>query len=110
MVRRYDTVTDENSILVLEKNYVSSNLYTANDFLKNSVYVGKTGYYKGNNPLEKYLRDTLILVYKDEYNDLLYDTILEKFFVTPALYPLEDFVESKNQNERIRFKKGLGKK
>ena len=110
IVKRCDTITDEEKLEISSKDYVSENLYTAQDFLSNSIYVGKTGFYKGNNFLEKYLRDSMMLVYKDEYNDLLYDTILEKFFVTPSIYPIEDFVESKNQNEKIRFKKGLGKK
>ncbi len=110
IVKRCDTITDEEKIEALSKDYVVSNLYTVQEFLDNSVYVGKTGFYKNNNFLEKYLRDTIMLVYKDEHNDLLYDIIMEKFFVAPSIYPLEDFVESKNQNEKIRFKKGLGKK
>ena len=110
IVKRCDTITGEENFEVLDKDYINNNLYTAKEFFANSVYVGKTGYYKNNNFLEKYLRDSIMLVYKDEYNDLLYDTILEKFFVAPSIYPLEDFIECKNQDYKVRFKKGLGKK
>lgn len=111
IVKKYDTIRcEEKDVLALEKDYIDANLYSLRDFFKNSVYIGKSGYYKDQGVLEKYIYKTIILVYKDEYNEIMYDTILRNFYVTPSLFPIEDFVPFKEQNNNVRFKKGLNKK
>ena len=60
--------------------------------------------------IEKYIFETLTLVYKDEFNELLYDNITGNFFISPSKYEIDDFIYSKDQNTKVTFKRGLGKK
>ena len=110
IVKKYDTIKEENKdIIALKKDYVSEELYSLREFFLNANYVGMSGYYRSMNALEKYIMQSLIVVYKDDYNDIVFDQILGNFFVTPALYELDDFVPFEKQNSRVRFKQGLGK-
>lgn len=111
IVKKMDTLDNSvNEILPLEKNFAKNHMYTAQEFLNEADYIGKTGYYKDMPDFLKYAYDTFVLVYRDDYNELLYDTISNFFFITAALAPKEDFVVSDVQYPKIKFKKGLGKK
>ena len=59
---------------------------------------------------EKFISKNLITVYRDEYNILIYDDLINYFFITYPFYPEEDFIPNKEQDTKVRFKKGLGKK
>lgn len=110
IVKKYDTLVNEDKgIKALSKEYVNNFLYTAADFFNGSTYIGEFGYYKDCTLLEKYLGYSVALVYKDEYNDLLYDSFLENFFVSPSIRPLEDFIPCENKSIKVRFRKCLGK-
>ncbi len=111
ILRKYDTIYNEYEDLVaFSKEYVEENMYTVSDFFENSIYVGKNGYYKDMIEIEKYIFETLTLVYKDEFNELLYDNITGNFFISPSKYEIDDFIYSKDQNTKVTFKRGLGKK
>ena len=111
ILRKYDTIYNEYEDLVaFSKEYVEENMYTATAFFENSIYVGKNGYYKDMIEIEKYIFETLTLVYKDEFNELLYDNITGNFFISPSKYEIDDFIYSKDQNTKVTFKRGLGKK
>ena len=111
IVKAYDTCTREDkNIFAIKKEMVDSSFYTAKEFLENSNYIGISGYYKNMTDFEKFVSKDLITVYKDDYNILMYDSIINYFFITYPYYPEQDFIPFNNQNTKVRFKKGLGRK
>lgn len=111
IVQGYDTLYNEDkNICTFSRDYVEENMYTVSDFFKQAIYVGKKGYYEGMNDIEKYISETLIIVYKDSYNELLYDDITGNIFISPSRYNIKNFVPFSNQNNEVSFMRGLGKK
>lgn len=111
ILHKYDTIYNEYmDIVVFPKEYVEDKMYTVNDFFKGALYIGKKGYYIDMIDIEKYIYETLIIIYKDDYNELIYDDITENIFIAPSKYQLEDFIPFENQNSNVSFKRGLGKK
>ena len=111
IVKKYDTCTrEEKGLSALSKEEVQKNFYTAKEFFENSKYVGKSGYYKGMTDIEKYVSSTQAIVYKDEYNEIIYDILMGTIFVSKTLYDEKDFIPFEEQPAKVRFKKGLNKK
>ena len=111
IVKKYDTITCENKgIFALNKEKSKDAIYTAREFLQNSEYVGKAGYYKEMSKLEKYISQFQTIIYKDEFNELVYDSISEQIFVSYPFYNKSEFIPFEKQQTKVRFKKGLGKK
>ena len=106
ILKRTDTIMPENTkIIALEKSYVEEHMYTASEFFQKADYIGLKGYYKNMTDFEKHIYQTFILIFKDEYNELLYDTISECIFIAPSLYDYKDFVACKDQDKNIKFKR-----
>lgn len=67
ITRKVDTLDDEETdIIALPKELVKEKMYTIKSFLENSIYVGKSGYYKGLDELTREIVESFILVYRDE--------------------------------------------
>lgn len=104
--RRYDTLCNSYSeFTAIDKNKIFDYMYSAKDFFKNSKYIGEKGYFDQMSQLEKYVYKSVILLYKDEYNELLYDTIMEKIYVSPSVYEIENFVYTDLQKDPQKTKK-----
>lgn len=109
ITKRVDTITQEESFEAISKYFCKDNLYTLEEFFSTATFIGKSGYYIGSTELERFLQSSFVVVYKNETNDLVYDSILNYFFIMPSSYPIESFVPFEEQDETIRFKKGFGK-
>ena len=61
--------------------------------------MGKIGYYNKMNPLEKELYKSFVILYKDNFHELLYDTILDTCFLAGSIFDLEEFVSTNNKSK-----------
>ena len=108
IVQQIDTLDNENNdIIAIPKTFMEENMYTLEEFLEKSTYIGQTGYYKNMTQLEKYIYSDLILLYKDNYNEILYDRLIDNLFIASSVYDINDFIPSKEEQrhkKRIKTK------
>lgn len=109
IVRREDTRTGKTDIIALKKDYVSIYMYTAKEFIESSRYVGHSVYSPNMPEILIYMFQSLILVYKNDRNELYYDTLTNSFFISEAILKDEEIIISPVQYD-INFKNWLGKK
>lgn len=92
ILKSIDTITKEENIICLQKDRFIEDFYCCKNLICQENYVGKIGYYNKMNPLEKELYKTFVILYKDNFHELLYDTILDTCFLAGSIFDLEDFV------------------
>lgn len=92
ILKSIDTITDEEEIICVQRDEFMKEFYCCQELIKQSNYVGKSGYYNKMNPLEKELYKSFVILYKDNFHELLYDTILDTCFLAGSIFDLEDFV------------------
>lgn len=90
--KKIDTITLEEDIVAIPQSIVVSKYYTGFEFIKKATYVGKSGFYKFMNPLEKTIYINYVLYYKDEFYELVFDTFDNRMKIIPSIYSLEYFV------------------
>lgn len=97
MFKMVDTITLEEEYVVLPKTIVISNYYTAYEFIKDAKFIGKSGYFK-TIPfhVDRTIYKSYILLYKDDYYELVYDTFDETMKILPSICDMKDFVEVYN--------------
>src|SRR5574344_2473472 len=81
LFRKLDTITKDVDIVSINKDEAEKRFYSVEDFLNNSVYIGDSGYYEEMLPFERAIFQDHILLYKDPYHELLYDTILDDYYM-----------------------------
>ncbi|MGN0993184.1 MAG: hypothetical protein ACI4PE_04620, partial [Bacilli bacterium] len=92
ILKSIDTITDEEEIICIENDKFMKEFYCFQELIKQSNYVGKSGYYNKMNPFEKEIYKSFVILYKDNLHELLYDTILDTYFLAGSIFDLEDFV------------------
>lgn len=92
ILKSIDTITDEEDIICALKDEFMKEFYCFQELIEQSNYVGKSGYYNKMNPFEKEIYKSFIILYKDNFHELLYDTILDTCFLAGSIFDLEDFV------------------
>ena len=110
--KEYDTLLDEIKIIAVDSLKKNQDFYPLESFLKNASYIGFNGFYKEMDELSKYIYEPLVLLYKNDYHELLYDTISEKIIVMASYYKKEDFtpLEKTAPPETIKYLKKLKNK
>ena len=101
-VKMIDTLTNESVITHFEKDDFEKNFYNISNLLCEECFVGKTGYYRTQSYEEKNIYSDLIILFKDSYYELLYDSKLESIYLEASIYKLNNFVEL-NINHNFPF-------
>ena len=109
IVNKMDTIYNTSDIISISKEYAEEFLYTATEFLNTSEFVGQTVYDPAMPELLKMVFNSFILVYKNDKNELMYDTIENKFFIQGPVFDKDNMYISDIQYPKYNFKKGLGK-
>lgn len=106
ILKSMDTLTEEEEIICTLKEDFKKDYYSFSDLIEPKNYVGEKGYYNKMNPFEKELYTSFVLLYKDNFHELLYDTILDTHFLAGSIFSLEDFVKvNKENNEKLFLRK-----
>lgn len=92
--KEYDTNLDEFNIIAVDDCDKNKEFYSFERFLKEATFFGSSGYFKGMFEVEKYTYESFVLLYKNYYHELLYDTISDKLLLGPSCYEKDDFVSS----------------
>ena len=101
IIRKESTIDeDDNDIVSMPKGKFSKDYYPLKDFFKNAYFIGSSGYYDyPGNEIDRYLYKDWVVLYRDNDNEFIYDSILEKFFIKHIYHELEDFVPIKTDIE-----------
>lgn len=92
-VKMIDTLTNETLITHFEKEDFEKDFYNMSNLICEECFVGKTGYYRTQSYEEKNIYSDSIILFKDSYYELLYDSKLESIYLQASRYKLNDFVE-----------------
>ncbi len=94
--KKFDTISQETEIMAMKKEETKK-LYSMEEFLKTSIKIEKSGFYKGMLEFEKKLYESLIVCYVNDYNELSYDTTSDTFIINISVYNKENFIPFKEQ-------------
>lgn len=94
MLKEIDTITDDECIKLEQVNDFKKDYYKFDNLLMKENYVNKTGYYEDMCELEVMVYETFVVLYRDNYYELLYDTFGDRRFVNNSQYDRNSFIET----------------
>lgn len=94
MLKEIDTITDDECIKLEQVNDFKKDYYKFDSLLMKENYVNKTGYYEDMCELEVMVYETFVVLYRDNYYELLYDVFGDRRFVNNSQYDRNSFIET----------------
>lgn len=98
ILKEIDTITFDEDYLCYKKSSFEEEFYSVRELICKKNFIGKQGYYEDMTMFEKLIYKELILMYKDEVYELLYDELLGNIFLGPSIYNMENFTVLKDKN------------
>lgn len=92
-VKRIDTLTNESLIMHFEKDDFEKDFYNISNLICEECFIGKTGFYTNQSYEERNIYSDSIILFKDSYYELLYDSKFETIYLSASIYDLNNFVE-----------------